>query len=136
MMESNHPSRCIRPLRSYQYTNVPRVQHLASPTLKRERLLAPKCACFDRLVAYHSYHQTGEGGGNRTLDTVIKSHVLYRLSYTLTGGSFYRTLTVGRRGRIRTFHLTSPLRQGYSTCSPIEEFLQNSKLRTRDLPCE
>ena len=63
----------------------------------------------------------GEGGGNRTLDALIKSQVLYRLSYTLKKLSFYRTLTDGRRGRNRTSHLTSPFRQGYLTCSPKKE---------------
>lgn len=30
------------------------------------------------------YFQYGERGGTRTLDPMIKSHVLYRLSYALT----------------------------------------------------
>ena len=44
-----------------------------------------KLYTFGSLV---SYIPTGEGGGNRTLDALIKSQVLYRLSYTLKGVGF------------------------------------------------
>ena len=33
---------------------------------------------------FHSLDFIGERGGTRTLDPMIKSHVLYRLSYALT----------------------------------------------------
>src|SRR4051794_25215873 len=52
------------------------------------------------VAAFTLFELIGERGGARTHDPVIKSHVLYRLSYALTSGSRRLPGAVDPRGTI------------------------------------
>jgi hypothetical protein len=48
-----------------------------------------KAGKFPATIAANGHDPTGERAGIRTLDPVIKSHVLYQLSYALAKGISY-----------------------------------------------
>jgi hypothetical protein len=48
-----------------------------------------KAGKFPTMSAANGHDPTGERAGIRTLDPVIKSHVLYQLSYALAKGISY-----------------------------------------------
>jgi hypothetical protein len=48
-----------------------------------------KAGKFPRTIAVKGHEGNGERAGIRTLDPVIKSHVLYQLSYALAKGISY-----------------------------------------------
>jgi hypothetical protein len=48
-----------------------------------------KARKFSGMIAASSHGRNGERAGIRTLDPVIKSHVLYQLSYALAKGISY-----------------------------------------------
>ena len=48
-----------------------------------------KAGKFPTAIAANGHDPTGERAGIRTLDPVIKSHVLYQLSYALAKGISY-----------------------------------------------
>ena len=97
--------------------------------------MAPKCACFDRLVAYHLYHQTGERGGTRThaRRTCCAPSILTTTFCRCSNQLSYPIIKWWEWGE-----LNSPLPRLKVAChttwlhSHRREFLQNSKLRTRD----
>ena len=79
--ELNPPYRSIKRDSASWYN--PTRPTLGFSCIEKRTAVGTEVCLFCITVAYHSYHRAGEGGGNRTLDTMIKSHVLYRLSYTL-----------------------------------------------------